>query len=480
MGNTESQPTMVSEHVAANLPKRTQQRLSRPPSANNTRVSPVKKAGPEPGFGFFEVAAIAQAPSPRKKRPAATTKKRRDSNTTSTTVSSNRSGQTEKTAISNQTAKTVLVSQHDLQPLQLVFSTFNGRQYLANTGFHFHVACDDEEAERLVILHFLLKYVLKSNVLAPHIDVMLTKQTNPQVLDLACGCGTWVLEMAADYPSADIHGMDILGNFPTSTKPSNAYFYQHNYLASLPFPDNSLDYVHVRQLLGSISAPQIQRLFSEIARILKPSGTVEVVDVDYRVQHPGPLTQALINEQLYSAFQQRQIDWQRCPQLPTMLMTSSTKNGFVDIHQEETTIPLGWNGQVGQVHGQCFESFLKSIRPALRESVQCSPTWEPQTMEAHMGLTIPMVNKIVRECAKYQSHLNWYVCYAQKSSLPAQSPNSRDSAKAPSMTPSIVSSLDLLAPGKSKNMLPPSFKETKTVPPPNWETIDDFIDGYID
>ncbi|KAI8060532.1 hypothetical protein BC940DRAFT_151765 [Gongronella butleri] len=493
MGNTESHPTYVSEEVVSNLPKRTQQRLSRPPSIKSahttlttTRVP--KKKPPQPGFGYFEAAAVARPPAPRKK--VVQPRQRRGSTTTSTTTSSNKSGQTEKsTPVSAKTSPSLLVSQHDLQPLDLQFSTFNDRRYLANPGFHFHTPCDDEETERLVILHFLLKYVLKGNVAVP-IESMTLKQPGTQMLDIACGCGTWVLEMAADYPEADVYGIDLLPNFPTSVKPSNAHFCQHNYISSLPFPDNSLDYVHVRLMLGLLTNTQMQRLLGEIARILKPAGTVEIVDVDYRVQHPGPLTQALVNEQLYSVFQQRHIDWQQCHHLSTVLMTQPSKHGFIDIHQDTSSIPLGWGGQVGQVHGQCFEGFLNAIRPALRESVQCPGTWNPTTMEAHMGLTPSLIQKIIKECVQCQSHLNWYVCYAQKSMVPlaAASPSlatHSTASKSSTFVPSISSSLENIVPNKARAMLPSAnqagpLPAKTTMPPPNWETIDSFIYGYTD
>jgi ubiquinone/menaquinone biosynthesis C-methylase UbiE len=38
-------------------------------------------------------------------------------------------------------------------------------------------------------------------------------------------------------------------------------------------------------------------LLREISRVLKPLGMVEIVDVDQRIQRPGPTCQSLLNEE---------------------------------------------------------------------------------------------------------------------------------------------------------------------------------------
>jgi ubiquinone/menaquinone biosynthesis C-methylase UbiE len=46
-----------------------------------------------------------------------------------------------------------------------------------------------------------------------------------------------------------------------------------------------------------LSTPQLQTILGEIARVLKPLGTVEIVDVEHRIQRPGPLCQSLLNDE---------------------------------------------------------------------------------------------------------------------------------------------------------------------------------------
>lgn len=84
---------------------------------------------------------------------------------------------------------------------------------------------------------------------------LLQEPTSPRVLDLACGNGTWVLEMATDFPDSQFYGIDIVANYPTSIKPSNATFLQLDILdpKGLPYPDEYFDYIHMRQVYSCFS-----------------------------------------------------------------------------------------------------------------------------------------------------------------------------------------------------------------------------------
>lgn len=77
----------------------------------------------------------------------------------------------------------------------------------------------------------------------------------PRVLDIACGNGAWVLEMATEFPNSQFYGVDIVASYPTTVKPANTYFSQCDILSSngLPYPDEYFDYIHIRQVYTCFS-----------------------------------------------------------------------------------------------------------------------------------------------------------------------------------------------------------------------------------
>ncbi|KAI9312875.1 S-adenosyl-L-methionine-dependent methyltransferase, partial [Dichotomocladium elegans] len=180
------------------------------------------------------------------------------------------------------------------KPAKLDYTTINGRRYLTSPDARFFSPVDEDESDRLVIMHFLLKYAFGCSFKAP-IGDRLRGRDRCQILDIGCGPGTWVLEMASDFPNAEFFGVDLVRMYPSAIKPSNAKFLQHDILNSLPFPDGSLDYVHMRMMLCNLTQAQTLHLLSEINRVLKPGGFVELMDVEYRVERAGPLNEELLN-----------------------------------------------------------------------------------------------------------------------------------------------------------------------------------------
>ncbi|ORZ16497.1 S-adenosyl-L-methionine-dependent methyltransferase [Absidia repens] len=273
----------------SDLPKRTQQRLS------HIQTQTAKKYQPS-SFSFFEAAAVTQTPAPKTQRPSSRKSSSVAASQTSSSKSSSTSGNKNRPSpLHSSSMRESVISLPEVHQMKLAFTTIAERRYLTTPGTHYHLPCDDDETDRLVILHFLLKYAFKGNVIAPIIPKL--KQSKAQVLDIGCGGGTWILEMASEYPSAECYGIDVIPSFPKSVKPTNAHFSQHNFLATLPFPDNSLDFVHMRFMLCLLTLSQLQNILGEINRVLKPLGTMEIVDVDHRIQRPGPVSQSLLNDE---------------------------------------------------------------------------------------------------------------------------------------------------------------------------------------
>ncbi|KAI8368972.1 S-adenosyl-L-methionine-dependent methyltransferase, partial [Blakeslea trispora] len=134
------------------------------------------------------------------------------------------------------------------------------------------------------------------NFIAP-VHSLLEEATEKKikVLDIGCGAGTWILEMATEYPQADFIGIDEHPGFPTHIKPSNSHFVAHSVRKGLPFEDKSFDFVHMRMMMIYFTPEELSSLLLEISRVMKHGAYLEIVDTNYTVRHAGPVTSKAIN-----------------------------------------------------------------------------------------------------------------------------------------------------------------------------------------
>jgi ubiquinone/menaquinone biosynthesis C-methylase UbiE len=85
--------------------------------------------------------------------------------------------------------------------------------------------------------------------------------------------------------------------FPSSIKPTNTKFLQHDFLTDLPYADETFEFVRMRLMLGLMTEKQLLHLISEIQRVLKPSGYIEILDAEYQIHRAGPICENVLNQQ---------------------------------------------------------------------------------------------------------------------------------------------------------------------------------------
>ncbi|CAG8453688.1 13623_t:CDS:2 [Ambispora gerdemannii] len=175
-----------------------------------------------------------------------------------------------------------------------VFRVIEGRKYHNFQDVHYFLPCDNEEIDRLTNEHFLIKCLWGRNFFSPIENLLL--QGNIRILDVGCGSGTWMLEMATTFPSS-FYGIDVSAIYPDTIKPQNTNFINTNILRGLPFSDSKFDYIHHRFLLHSIPDRPFKRLvLPELLRVTGFGGFLEFVEADIECINAGPLLQNLASE----------------------------------------------------------------------------------------------------------------------------------------------------------------------------------------
>lgn len=105
------------------------------------------------------------------------------------------------------------------------------------------------------------------------------------VLDIGCGPGGWVNEVARTYPSMQLTGIDISNRmiayaqaYTKVLKLPNAHFLTMNALEPLEFPDASFDLVNIRSAVAYIPTTSWPAFLAECVRVLRPGGMLRLTD----------------------------------------------------------------------------------------------------------------------------------------------------------------------------------------------------------
>lgn len=102
-----------------------------------------------------------------------------------------------------------------------------------------------EEAERLELMHLIFTLATDGYLHLAPIDWHLQR-----ILDIGCGTGTWCVEMADAYPSAEVVGVELSPSQPMLVPPNLTFQideFDDEWTYSHPF-----DYIHARLLAGRI------------------------------------------------------------------------------------------------------------------------------------------------------------------------------------------------------------------------------------
>lgn len=120
------------------------------------------------------------------------------------------------------------------------------------------------------------------------------------ILDIACGPGSWVLDMAYNHSETTIVGIDTSRSMIDYANAQakvqwrdNVSFEVMDALKPLNFPDNSFDIVNARLLIGFMPPAAWPKLVQECKRILRPGGLLRLTECE------NPLSTSAAAQKLY-------------------------------------------------------------------------------------------------------------------------------------------------------------------------------------
>ncbi|KAJ9273733.1 hypothetical protein DTO212C5_12 [Paecilomyces variotii] len=286
------------------------------PRATSPRATPARATSP-------------RATSPRATSPRATSP--RPANPAPTTVNvevDDRATENDSTYGDELTTFTASVTSSILN-----YRNENGRRYHAYHDGTYQLPNDEDEKERLDIMHEMMLTMLDRKLfLAPIGD------SADKVLDLGTGTGVWAIDFADMFPSTEVWGNDLSPIQP-SYVPPNVKFIIDDFEDDWAYGDQKFDYIHARYMATTVK--DFPRLLRQCYSNVTPGGWVEFQDWDTRLHSEDRSTHGTSLQQYYDltipAFNRLGVEPAPGPHLEGWFREA----GFVDIHVEKFLIPLG-------------------------------------------------------------------------------------------------------------------------------------------
>jgi len=206
------------------------------------------------------------------------------------------------------------------------------------------------------------------------------------VLDLACGPGGWTQEVAFNYPSLAVIGVDLshkMINYAQSLTQAQHLDNLQFEIADvrnipLNFPDNSVDFINARLIVGFMFKEDWPRLIQECMRILRPGGTLRLTECDRSSRTTSPAFEemqdilAIHSYRTNRTFEQR--DWGVTLRLSQLLRNATCEHIQVQGHV------IDWSMRTNSWSVVCqnFEVAYKLMQPYLvKGGATTDEQWEP-------------------------------------------------------------------------------------------------------
>ncbi|KAF5719256.1 methyltransferase [Fusarium mundagurra] len=151
-------------------------------------------------------------------------------------------------------------------------------QHYSLTNGTYFAPIDEDEISRLEVMHGVLSRLFDGRLIFPPI------RSPRRILDCGCGPGDWAIEVATQYPDAEVLGIDVSPHMIPENPPDNMELQVDDLNGRFTFRSNHFDVVHSQMVAGGIHANRWRSYIRDIFRVLNPGGWCQMVEIYFNAQ----------------------------------------------------------------------------------------------------------------------------------------------------------------------------------------------------
>ncbi|MBA2679266.1 MAG: class I SAM-dependent methyltransferase [Ktedonobacteraceae bacterium] len=251
---------------------------------------------------------------------------------------------------------------------------------------------DGKEISRLVI---------QDRMMTRAMGGVLSEQEDPtkfkRIVDVACGPGAWLLDLAQEYPLEEGIGVDTSAKSieyaNTQAKKlglaDRVVFRSMDATSALQFPDQTFDLVNLRLGQSFLRAWEWPNMISEMLRVTHSNGTVRLVE-SYLVPTSGSVALTEVCMTLVRAFVASGRLQEATPAgMAHKIAPLLHQHGAKAVQSKEIDVLFRQGTEAGQAYYQDIAHIVQTVRPFLQKFANIGKNFDDLGRQALQDMQQP-------------------------------------------------------------------------------------------